>query len=409
MARSRKKTKEGQPVVPQKVVDRVEASYRKRMDQLIVQQCIVRRFAIEEPAAHDELVNAREEILSHLPPAGANGNLGRILGDSLSMALVSVFELFETRRGRECIRNVDADGAMKIIGSEMMLSSPHWLLSEPEVVTELLSVLSKRLNLVNQLRGDYNYFDYFPVLSMATKASGAETFRRYRQAETGQPVRWHALSSTDELDFKFSRLFQLRDELKDIDLACALRLSGRPRSFDSSSVRVLDTNENPHLRRSAEDPRRLVLEVDLDSAPLDIDYAIDYFSKAVGSLLLEEHKRWSNVPNGGLYRRTKFAQWSDTPLLLRTVSQYSHSMLGLWMWDLIHDLKLKRTAAEDEIREALNHQSLEELPKYFLRIKGYIKPAKGEDCDLDKVIAAPYGGRLGRRVAVSEAGAVSSR
>lgn len=387
----------------------MEASYRNRMDRLIVQQCVVRRFAIEEPTGHDELVKARDEVLSHLSLAGPNRNIGRILSDSLSMALISVFELFETRRGRECIRNVDADSAMKIMRSEMMLSSPHWLLSEPEVVIELLSVLSKRLDLVNQLRGDYNYFDYFPVLLMATKASGEKTFHRYRKAERGQSERWLALSSTEELDFRFSRLFQLRHEPADIDLACALRLSTRPRSFDSSSVRVLDTNGNPHLKRSANDPRRIVLEVDLDSAPLDIDYAIDYFSKAVESLLLEEHKRWSNVPNGELYRRTKFAQRSDTPQLLRTVSQYPHSMLGLWMWDLVHDMKLARNAAEDKIREALNHQPLEELSKYYLRIKGHITPAKGKECDLDKVIAAPYGERLGRRVAGSaDAGATPS-
>ncbi len=382
-----------------KTAQRMEASDRKLFDQLIVQQCVVRRFADEQPEMHRSLVEIRDGVLNLLLARGGDAKLSPIAEDSLSGALTSVFELFESCQGRECIRSKNWEMAARLIGVDEWASRPHWLLEDVKVLGDILDFLSQKLIDVEECLAKYNYMDYFSVLAMATKFSGVSAFCLFREAELGKRERWAAWESIEEFDFRFSRFLHLREEPADIDLACALRLSRRVRTFESRSVRILDSQQNPSSKRHHSDPRRVVLEIDLQTAPIDIDYALGYLSLAVKSLLIEEHKLWSRVLNAELYDKTAFAKGFNPPRLLREKLQYTSSLLGLWMWDLVHDQKLKRSDAQREVLNALNHPHLEDLLDHLTRIEGYIKPKRNKPRELDDVVTAPYGGRLGQREA----------
>ncbi len=384
-------------------IRRYKSQFHQRFDRLVVQQCAVRRFQQEHKETHQALSRLRHIVIDQLCRARV-GLETFPLNYSLSNALSRTLELFESRQGRISIRTRDVRRALEIMAGHPLTNlTPS--LPEADLVENLLSILVDHLDVVEAAQDELNFFDYFTLHGMTTALDGHTAFSAFMAAQRGKTplspayeyVKENRNAKLADLDVGYNRWFHLDAEPDDLDLACALGLSSRPRTFESLSVKVLDSAANPHLQEPGGSARALHLVIGLDRAPIDIDQAMGYLSKALKDLLLEEHGFWANVPGNEPYSHTHFAQASDPPTMLREKDQFRGVLLGLWCWDLVRISGKKKASAFDEIRKALNHESCEELPTYLRRIEGFISPPADRMSALDIAVAHPAVRRLGYR------------
>jgi hypothetical protein len=384
-------------------IRRYKSQLHQRFDRLVVQQCAVRRFQLEHKATHQALCRLRHVVIDQLcntrvgPPAFP-------LNYSLSDALARTLELFESRQGRRTIRTRDVRRALEIVGVHPLTNlTPSY--TEAGFVENLLSILVDHLDAVEAAQNDLNFFDYFTLHGMTTTFDGLTAFSVFTTAQRGgtplspayEYMKENGNAKLADLDVGYNRWFHLDVEPDDLDLACALALSSRPRTFKSLSIKVLDSAANPQLQEPGSGARALHLVIDLDRAPIDIDHAIGYLSKALKELLLEEHGFWANVPGHEAYGHTHFAHASDPPPMLREMDQFRGMLLGLWCWDLVRISSKKKARAFDEIREAIDHESSEELPTYLRRVESFISPPADKKSELDIAVTHAAVRRLGHR------------
>ncbi|MGF6492084.1 hypothetical protein ABIE56_000237 [Luteibacter sp. 621] len=387
------------------MVLRTRIQAHQRFDRFVVQQCAVRRFRLEHAPAFAALHDIRHHVVARLHEWEV-GKRPSALTASLTHTLTTVFELFETRLGRSAIRTKDAALAMDVMGTTTPLPYIGWVLNDEDLVLELLDVLEKALERVEQAMAAFNYFDYFTVLDMTTVTGGEDTYLLYRAASDGriplEPAFDHFIDHPDptaaELDITHDRWFRMDTEPDDLDLALALAQSARPRTFHSPSIKVLDSAANPFLQNvDVDGGRTLYLAVSLNRAPVDIDEALSYYAKALKGLLAEENGGWSNVSGATAYAGTRFARAGEPKPMLRERDQFNGALLGLWCWDLTYGAGMSQADAFEDVRKRLKHEPLEELPTYLNQVGDFIGPAPGSGSRLDGAVTGAGPRRLGRR------------
>lgn len=339
---------------------------QRRADRLLTQQCLARRFKHRHEQDYIYIQKIRSSIYEVLDGYGLKFATD-YYGISIATAIVIFLSLFETKSGRKIIRSMDVTRATSRLGKGNFGLS--WIV--PDGVADILEKLGEFLEGVEDLKKKYNYFDYLSLSSLLCYCRGEKLYFR---------------NSTNK--FSSRDIDPIRQEWlqqpANFDVAFAINTSKNGYYFNSPSIEILYSRDNPSLTSLDPERNSIYLKVDLERAPSELDLAIRYFGESVLELLIDEHGFMANVPNHEEFLQSKFMNSKPiyTPVFYRQ-DQIKGTLLGLWCWDLINLDKLKEDAAIRSMLPNTRNKPSESayadestIKKHYKIVRALIEPEK---------------------------------
>jgi hypothetical protein len=329
--------------------EKLSLAMREQADQLLVHQCVVRRFKKSQPEAFAALRSMRLEIQAALElhpasyfPATRPGRL------DASVALLNVMHLFNDSSGRKALRRaaeLEPDEAFQISELEPLLQ-----LTEDSSV-KVLRLLVQHLEMVQKLQTQFRFFDIYGVLAMSVHVEASELVKRYYVEYS------RVRNGTDESPYSGLLPPELRwlsllggtRASKDVELLLGTGITSAV--FVSDALEIFDDELNSVVMNGIHMKNGLYLRVRLDDvAPHQIDSALAYLRSA---LLGKARDRgiMRAVYAGHSFESSHFVRGMRRPLYF-DVKRSGHLglLLGLMCWDRID---VSNSRVEDAYREVI--------------------------------------------------------
>jgi hypothetical protein len=316
---------------------------RDRLDRLFVQQLVARRFARDYPADFHRLRSIRDAIHTHILNAG----ISPLIGESGAQTLTTLMGVYETRGGQQAI----FEGNAEYVSANYPLDQFDGILLEEDGLRFAMAGMAPYLEEIKEIQRTYNYFDYFGLIAMTATFSSQSAFKFYLNAATEDTPIYPVFQ--DIGGNPLANWFYSRQDPEDLDLAIALRVSGRERMFSAPNIKILGSSRTSDISSSKPGHDSIHLKIDLDQAPYNIDYAIRAFRASLYDALLSRHDIAANISRLDDFMKSSFYQQSDSVnLIIQKWSQIQGALIGIWCWDLVKTQNISLTQAMDAILQS---------------------------------------------------------
>lgn len=327
----------------------IEQLDKKRIDDFLAHQCMVRRFQSLDGTDYQALRAVRDDLETTLSDVGLRRDPSPPILPSSTAMLRLCMEFLESGTKRELLQG----GNTTEIGTALLKDFSR------EYDEATLSLLSKRelarlaekMTLASQLCGclhsKYNFFDYFSLIAMSVKVDFPDFYRLYLGAYHKKLKLWAPVESTDQREVNW--LFLKEPGLPaDIDLVVNTAC-GIPR-FYSPNIDIFSDAENAVTLNGKRSKDSVYMRINLDWAPGDIDHAITYFKQTLVQLLIQKHGSRAAVYNEEFEQSGFVSNWSTQVNIVSQWNMVTNSILGLWCWDLVEANGMTAAAAARQIQ-----------------------------------------------------------
>lgn len=314
--------------------EKLTLAMREQADQILIHQCVVRRFKKNQSEAFHALRRMRLDIQAALEldpmsyfPATRPGRL------DANIALLNVMHLFNDSSGRTALKRaaaIEPDEAFQI--SELR---PLLQLTEDSSV-KVLRLLVQHLDMIQKLQTQFRFFNVYGVLAMSVHVEASELVERYyveySRVRNGTDESLYSGLLPPELRW-LSVLGSTRAS-KDVELLLGTGITSA--FFVSDALEVFDDELNSVVLNGTQMRNGLYLRVRLDDeAPHQIDSALAYLRSA---LLGKARDRgiMRALYAGHSFENSYFVCGMRRPLYF-DVKRSGHLglLLGLMCWDRI--------------------------------------------------------------------------
>jgi hypothetical protein len=311
-----------------------------RFSRLLVYQRVARRFQSECEVDFERLRACRDAVADVVEPLLARAPMQP--EDSvhhLASWLNECFWLFELRDGRRLVREGDPRAVAGTLKGATVF--PFWNLveDESEFFVRLIVALQNALAVVEDLTSRYNYFDYVPILVMASVCEGEVLHGLHH-------VLWADLARENDADPFVSEaernagmfvtgLRWISHCLGNLDAACAWFFSGVGDRYSSREVIIFDSARNPLVLRSDGDSRAMYMRISLEQAPSEIDRALCFLRDALVSALGDDRPPAEDAVGWREFEASRFfREFSSRPRIVTRQDELEPGFMRLWLWDL---------------------------------------------------------------------------
>lgn len=321
----------------------------EQADQILVHQCVVRRFKKGQPEAFQALKGIRLDIQAALDldpmsyfPATRPGWL------DARFALLDVMHLFDDPSGRRALRRaaeLELDEAFQI--SEL---APLLLLTESSSV-KVLRLLVQHLEMVQKLQTQFRFFDIYGVLAMSVHVEASELVKRYyveysrvRNGTDDSPY-----SGLLPPELRWLSLLGGTQASNDVELLLGTGITSA--FFVSDALEIFDDELNSVVMNGIRRENGLYLRVRLDDvAPHQIDSALAYLRSALLGKARDKGIMRARYA-GHSFESSHFVRSMRRPLYF-DIKRPGHLglLLGLMCWDRIDVLSSR---VEEVCREVI--------------------------------------------------------
>jgi hypothetical protein len=339
---------------------KLSLAMREQADQVLVHQCVVRRFKNSQPEAFAALRNMRIEIQNalELDPVSYFPAVRPCRLDT-SIALVGVMHLFNTSSGRNALLRAaefELDEVFQISGLEplqqLTVSSSR----------KILLILVQHVKVIQKLQAQFRFFDIYSVLAMSVYVEASELVKRYyfEYSRVRRDADGAGYSGLLAPELGWLSLLRGSRESEDVELLLGTGIASP--FFVSDTLEIFDDELNSVVVNGVTMKNGLYLRVQLDDeAPHQIDSALVYLRS---SLLEKARERgiMRAVYTGYSFEKSNFVMGMRKPLFF-DVKRSSHLglLLGLMCFDRMNT---SHRSSEDIFCEVI-----EEVEKFCLKEK----------------------------------------
>lgn len=367
---------------------------RSRFDRLIIQQLVARKFARDYPEDSQKLLGLRNVIHAHIRDAGINP----LAGETEAQTLATLMGIYESPSGQLAI----SEGNLDHITENYPLDQACGIRLQ-NGLRAVISDMAQHLGFVDRIRLAYNYFDYFSLIDLTAAFPGRPAFDFY--AKTAAADLLKEIPATVAKDLKDEDIagafnpppeanwFFTRKVPDDFDLEIALMRSSHLRTFHSPNITFHGCAKPEKSNGSKAGYSSLIIKVDLDKAPHNIDFAMNSLREYLLDGLLTRHgyatkiERFDEFIDSDFYKNT-----GPTSDLIRGWNQIQGFLIGIWCWDMVVKEKSNVINAMESILNAqaeiisetkgnnidLNAIGDKAIGKHYQRVDRLIAPKKDD-------------------------------
>lgn len=315
-----------------------------QLDELFVQQYVVRRFRLNHAEEFNALQSLRKELEDYLRVFSPDMPGHELLSSQLRISqLAQCLNHFDVKANLRLFATGERDVAYQNFLDDLADGGSSFefhpliarSLGEDEAAcSDLFEILRKHAKAVLGIVERLNFFDYYTPFAMASFVEGASIYVNYLKAKVGidQPRPPFDLEKipSPEMAWLFTSASATDDEISSL----ALTYCYRP-TTPSKNVRIFGGNQHVFQVDGEAIDHCLILCVPTDQIPDRIDEALRYFRDALDQEL-SNHFLISNQENAPSFHASRFmTQFSRTPLLLSDWDQVQKNIVGLWTWDKV--------------------------------------------------------------------------
>lgn len=315
-----------------------------QLDELFVQQYVVRRFRLNHAEEFDALQLLRKELENCLL------NLSPDMPDHLLLSwqlrisqLAQCINHFDIKANLRLVATGEKDTAYKNFLDDLDAGGSsfefHPLISrvlaeDDDACSALFEILCKHAKSVLDIVERLNFFDYYTPFAMTSYVEGASMYVNYLKAKVGidqlRPPFDNLRTASPEIDWLFTSGSATDDEISSLALTYCYRPT-RP----SKNVRIFGGNQNVFKVDGETIENCLILCVPTNQIPDRIDESLRYFRDALVAELSNQFLI-ANQKDAPSFQASRFmSQFSRTSLLLKDWDHVQKNMIGLWVWDKV--------------------------------------------------------------------------
>ena len=327
----------------------------KRIDAIVVQQHVIRRFKFQHGACHAALLGMRGALDDFLAEKGLEIACGQDGYISRPQLLACVMNFCWKKGNVETLRSGKLSAIHKDLEDhilEFFERSRDCPLLESGDIPRLTKILLRYSPDVAEMHRRFNYLTYFSPYGMTSEVSGEKLYTHYLRAKTGRaPLSPILLGSANialspsptdipdvtvnaDLPEAEARWLYTRETEQDEDLSALVQA----RCYLASSLdcKVFAGWKSEILIDGVAANDYLVLAMPVSRFPAKIDAVLEEFREA---LLFELTARTrlvgDNIDRAEVFYESAFANTlSHHPCLVTSFEGIQTKLLGLWAWDL---------------------------------------------------------------------------
>lgn len=316
-----------------------------QLDELLVQQHVVRRFRLNHEQEFNALRSLRRDLDDCLFELCPDIPDQRLLAWQLRTSQTAqCINHFDTKANLRLVATGEKDAAYQNFledldagGSsfEFSPSITRVLVEDEDACSALFEILRKHAKPVLDIAERLNFFDYYTPFAMTSYVAGAKMYKNYLRAKVGiDKLRFPfdgPSASFTEMNWLFTPEAATDDELSSLALTYCYRPT-RP----SRNIRIFGGDQNVFTVDGQTIENCLILCVPTDQIPDRIDESLRYFRDAL-TQELSDHFFIAAQPDASSFQASRFmTQFSRTSLLLNDWDQVQRNMVGLWVWDKVN-------------------------------------------------------------------------
>ncbi|MGH8491957.1 MAG: hypothetical protein ACRERR_02450 [Moraxellaceae bacterium] len=346
----------------EKLSEKLSLPLRDRFDRLFIQQLVARQFMQDYPEAHQKLLDIRNAIHGYIRKAGINP----LAGETEAQTLITLMSIYESASGRAAIAKENLDH----ITANYPLDPTLGIRLHKNGLCRVISDMAQHLETVNSVQSTYNHFDYFSLIDMTAAFAGPSAFDFYVRAALGDAPTYTAIKAQNLRPE--ANWFNTRKAPDDLELAIALMRSRHLRHLHSPNISLSGRTLKDDLKAGKPGYSSLIIEINLDKAPDNIDHATRILRECLMDGLLTRHGIAANIEGFNDFIESDFFKsTSSTSAFVQKWNQIQGPLIGIWCWDI---LTQKNEPTLDKAKERISEAQ---------RIT--IATAKGSSIDLKAI------------------------
>lgn len=325
----------------------------KRIDAIVVQQHVIRRFKSRHRSDYDHLIGMRRELDEFLATKGLEISPNQGLEVSRPRMLSCIMNFCESESNVELLQN----GSLALIHehirahvsafADRILRNP--LLGDLDL-PHLSDILIRYSAGLAEMHRRLNYFSYYNPYGLTSEVSGEKLYTHYIRAKTGCTS--HSGSETDcaseDMHHEMALWLYTDEAAQDMDLSALVETRCYLPS-NQTDVKIFAGWQNEILIDKVEADNHLVLVVPITEFPVRIDSVMEEFREALlYNLIRRSRYDGDNADKADSFYESAFANTlAHHPCLVRSFAGIQMIFLGLWAWDLV-ELGEERAANASE-------------------------------------------------------------